>query len=209
MGEVSWMGVGYPPDPNAAKRSDVKDLLVELGVLGKDGDQVSLQGTPQSLQVLTAGSTAIAKWWSGVAAAGLGGSALVSGLKALNWWPGKDVAGGQQIALTLSGALLAATAAIAIAIIVRGDVMGRATASAAEYAARASITTALVKAFTYAAPAPVTQAAAPQHVVLTKGNEWHRVREFSWESGALVAVVSDTLSIPASDFAWVSPIPDA
>ena len=203
---VTWMGAGYPPAEDAAKRSDVKDLLIELGVLGKEGDEVTIQETPASLQVITAGGTAISKWWSSLAGVGLGGGALVQGLRALNWLPGKDVAGGQQIALTLSGALLASTAAIAIAIIVRGDVAGRATASAAEYAARASMTQSIINAFSYAAPAPVTVAASPRHVVLTTGEKWHLVREFSWKNGSLVAIVSDTLTVPADEIAWVSPI---
>jgi hypothetical protein len=201
---VTWMGTTYPPAEGTARRSDVKDLLVELGVLGKNGERASITTTPESVQVISAGGTALAKWWATLGAAGLGGSALVQGLKSLNWLPGKEVSGGQQIALTLSAAVLASAAAIAIAIVVRGDVQGRATASAAEYAARASITETLVRAFTYAAPAPVSVASPPQHVVLTTNDQWHLVREFSWHNGTLVAVVSDTVRIPAEEIKWVS-----
>ena len=203
MGTVSWMGAGYPPDEGSVRRTDIKDQLIELGVLGKDGDKVSAAKTPESLQLITAGSTALSKVWSSLAGVGLGAGALIQGLKALNWLPGPEVDGGQQIALTISGALLASTAAIAIAIIVRGDVAGRATAAGAEYAARAAVTESLVRAFTYAPPAAVTVAAPPRHVVLTTGDKWYTVREFSWRNGKLAAVVSDTTIIPSDQIAWV------
>jgi hypothetical protein len=203
--DVSWLGSSYPPAEGTTTRTDVRDRLIELGVLSTEEERKKVGlTTPESVQVISAGSTALTKWWATIGAAGLGGSALVQGLKSLNWLPGKDVAGGQQVALTLSAALLASTAAIAIAVIVRGDVLGRATASAAEYAARASITHSLVKAFTYAAPPAVTVAAPPQHVVRTTRGTWHAVREFAWDQGRLVAVVSDTVSVPVDEMDWVT-----
>lgn len=203
--KAKWLGEGYPPAQGTKKWPPFRHFLVDLNVLEKDGEEAKLfRGTPPSLQVITAGGTAMAKWWTGLAAAGFGGSALVQGLKALNWLPGADVEGLQQAVLTGSAAFVAAAAAIAIAVIVRADVSGRAVASAAEYQARAAIATALIQSFQYESGPPVA-APEPKHVIRTRRGEWEAVRQFEWLDGRMVGRVSATKTIPVREISWITP----
>ncbi len=202
--QVKWLGEGYPPpDGPAAKTPHLKNFLVDLHVLEKDGEAATLiGGTPPSQQVITAGGTSFAKWWTGIAGAGLGGGALVQGLRAAGN-DGSD--GASPDVLTVSAAVMASVAVLAIAIIIRADVSARAVASAAEYQARAAIATALINSFQYEAPAPGPVAPEPKHVVRTKRDEWAAVRHFEWDDGKLVARVDDTRTIPVGELAWVTP----
>ena len=205
--KVKWLGEGYPPPESpAAKTPPIKNFLIDLHVLEKEDDKVTVKaGTPPSLQVITAGGTSLAKWWAGLAGAGLGGSALVQGLKGLNWWPGATVEGTQQAVLTGSAAVTASAAVIAIAIIVKADVSGRAVASAAEYKARAAIATALIGSFKYESGAPAPVAPEPKHLIRTKHDEWAAVKQFEWVDGQMVARVDDRTTIPARDISWITP----
>jgi hypothetical protein len=118
----------------------LSDLLLNLNVLeGTDANGAPLQpgllSTPFSLQVITAGSTSISKW-IGTTIAGLGGvSTVLAGLRAF--------AGGLDDTVKVGWAAAAAACLIAtiigLAVILRADVSGRATATAAEYAARSLI----------------------------------------------------------------------
>jgi hypothetical protein len=209
---VNWLGEKYPP--TGPRPSHLKDVLTDLHVLerekdgaGKDIPMPTLWGgTPPSLQVITAGGTSIAKWWTGLAGVGLGGGALVQGLKGANLWPGSDdLSDLQRAVLTGSAAVMAAAAVIAIAIIVKADVSGRAVASAAEYRARAAIATALVQSFQYEAASPAPVGPEPKHIIRTTGQQWKTVTQFEWNDGALVARVDGTTTVPVDEIAWITP----
>lgn len=204
---VKWLGEGYPPpEAPAARTPHLKNFLIDLHVLEKDGEEPKLLGgTPPSLQVITAGGTSLAKWWTGLAGAGLGGGALVQALRAVDWWPGKNLDELQQAVLTASAAVMASVAVVAIAIIVRADVSARAVASAAEYQARAAIATALIDSFQYEAAPQAPVAPEPKHLVRTKRDEWAAVQQFEWVDGRLVARVDEKTIIPAAEIAWVTP----
>jgi hypothetical protein len=112
-------------------------LLRGLSVLESAEDantRTTVGGTPQSLQVITAGALQATKI-SGVFA-GIGG---LSGAATAAWaaFQAEDVS--VRVALVGAVAVILAATVIAIALIVRSDVQSRSQATAAEYGARASI----------------------------------------------------------------------
>jgi hypothetical protein len=134
------------------------DLLREVAVLETQADAahgVTVAETPQSLQVITAGVLSATKLTGGLTAAGgLGGAvtAFVASFSA------QDVA--LKIALIAAGAVILAAAAIAVARIVSSDVDGRASASVAQYEARASIVESLYQLLAATSP-PAAALATP------------------------------------------------
>lgn len=94
--KVKWLGGDYPPAEPSPPKTPLKDMLVDLRVLEKDGETPTLWSTPPSVQVITAGGTALVKFWAVLVAAGFGGGALAQGLKALDWLPGADAVTGMQ-----------------------------------------------------------------------------------------------------------------
>ena len=195
-----WLGGKYPPADGVGMPTHLKKQLQDLQVLGKEDDVVTLT-TPLSLQVITAGATTLAKRWSMITAALGGLGASLGASKAFGWFGLQDATGAQQHVLTASAAALGIAAIAAVALIVRGDVMARATASAAEYRARAQIATALISSFRYNPPG-TTRALA--RIRNGAGFEYVPIKNFTWDepSGRVIAHLCNpngVASVPAAD----------
>lgn len=130
---------GQPVDADATNvAGPLQQLLVDLGLLESSADMkkgVSLQdGTPPSLQVIKAGALSVTKAWTALtASAGLAGS---SATLIAAWNVASD---NLQIALIGGASLILAATAIAIALIVHGDVGARAATTIQLYRSRAQI----------------------------------------------------------------------
>ncbi|GEM_PF-3059516 len=144
MSDVST--VQFPAYPEKADGADlsgpVQTLLQQLSLLPKsddadkpNGSLPPFTGPPQSVAIIEAGATALAKWW----AAGLGTVITAASFTAAV----QGIWGGQsdnvRIAMVGGAATLLAAMAIAIAIMVSSDVRGRATGTVALYQARAQV----------------------------------------------------------------------
>lgn len=112
-------------------------LLEDLNLLETKQQQEQGTGpwkTPWSLQVITAGATALTKW-----VATLGGFAgIAATLTAVISSTQIDTTS-IRITLLAAAALIAAVTIFSIALIVRADVTARAAVTAAEYRARAEM----------------------------------------------------------------------
>jgi hypothetical protein len=117
-------------------------LLEELSLLGTDEEVekagqplAAFTGPPQSVAVIEAGATSLAKWW----AAGLGATATAWwGLVVKFWTDQKDEPNTQRVIL-LVAAVVSAALLIAIAQILSSDIRGRAAAAVATITGRATI----------------------------------------------------------------------
>ncbi|HEU4514133.1 MAG TPA: hypothetical protein VFR87_13590 [Nocardioidaceae bacterium] len=151
---VRWPGKAY-----AAEADDLgeplQQLLRDLHVLEEKGDEKNLgpfRGTPYSVQVITAGATALGKGWAAVIGLVGGGGALAAGLTGLGY-------GSEE-------PLLAATF------------------TAAQYEARAVISSALLGSANYNRP---TAAAPTPHYMAQVGGRWYPVTEFRQGVNGVVA----------------------
>ncbi|NHC43681.1 hypothetical protein [Motilibacter aurantiacus] len=139
-------------------------------------------GTPASLQVITSGATSLAKWMAlalGTVGGGSGAWAAVKG-----FWLNEDET--LRLAYTGAAALILSAVAVSIAIIVRGDVTARASAMAAEYAARSQVAAAMLTTPNYGRVAP---ALAPAYFAAVPdganppNQTWKPVEAFSRNNG--------------------------
>ncbi|GIH11544.1 hypothetical protein Rhe02_96110 [Rhizocola hellebori] len=200
---VRWPGNAFSAQGDDLA-SPIKILLEQLRLLETfdKQDRVSLGGTPLGLQVITAGASSMAKWWTWVVAALGGGTALIAGIKGL---PGKADSSQRTMFIAALAVLLGAVT-IAIALIVRADLSARAVASAAQYGARSAVAAALLENLQHAGPAapapPGPQAAAGHmgYVVKRRGeNNWAAVKSFAWEADGTIAVVTEDRKILSKD----------
>jgi hypothetical protein len=139
------MDVQFPEQALATSGRDLlsplKELEQGLGILpddkdlAKSGAAATFTGPPDSVAIIEAGATALSKWWS-VAIGSLGGAAVITSA-ATKFWNGQT--GAARVALIGGMAGLLVAALIAISLIVAADVRGRAQATVALYAARATI----------------------------------------------------------------------
>jgi hypothetical protein len=119
----------------------LKELLQGLSMLplnaGKDEKNLAwaFTGTPQSVSVLEAGATALAKGWTVLLGLLGGGTAVAAGVT--RFWQGEEGATRVAMVVGASGILIATV--IAIAWMVVNDVRCRATAGIELYEARKSI----------------------------------------------------------------------
>jgi hypothetical protein len=111
-------------------------------------------------------------------------------------------------AFILGGSLLGVAVVLALAIIVRADVSGRATASAAQYNARAAVATALLTSFV-SPPAPPVE--VPGYEIKVRGgdNSWLPVERFVWIRGGLFARVGNDNYIRTGKWQDLQRIPAA
>jgi hypothetical protein len=166
----------------------IRNLLYGLRLLENPKDEGTggaFKETPQSLQVLTSGATSVTKLYAALATAVGGGSALLGGITAF-WgsFKDKDL---QQAVLMASAAVLGSAVVIAVAVMVRGDVSGRARAHAAEYEARAAVATAMIDSIKSAMPvAPVVR--ETRYSIRKNGEKtWHQVKAFELSGGRVIA----------------------
>jgi hypothetical protein len=142
--------VRFPGDAVDDAATDIQaataELLRGLSVLEteedakKADDAKVMWSTYPSLQVISAGAMSISKVAT-VLIAGLGGSSVIVPWATGFWEEADEVL---KIAYLAFAAVVIAALLIALAIVVRSDVMARSEASAAQYAARASIAVSFV-----------------------------------------------------------------
>jgi hypothetical protein len=104
------------------------------------GVGAAFAGPPQSVALIEAGATAVAKWW----AAGLGAVVLAAWATVPAWWSGQT--GGVHATVVGGVALLSSAVALAVAYLLASDVRGRALASAATIEARARVAREMIQA---------------------------------------------------------------
>ena len=166
-----------------------RSLLEDLNVLEKKDEKVNPVRTPESLQVITAGSTALSKTIATLVAALGGGTVIWAAVKGFWIAQGEN----QRIAYIGATALIVSAVVIALAIIVRSDVQGRAIASAAEYEARAKIANAFLQTS--------QQIAEARYLLKKKGQDgqdgqegWFDVKSFGTDSkGFFVKIEGNTV----------------
>jgi hypothetical protein len=154
---------------------------------------VSWKGTPESVQVITAGATAFSKWWAGVVAA-VGGLGAVGTI--VN--QGLDKVAGNP-AMMGSLAIIIAAALLSIAIIVRSDLMARAQATTARRGARATVVEAFLNNYQFARPDPSVPAPLYQsNFAMRKAaqGEWQLIQGLVYDSGILKVRIKNEL-VPA------------
>jgi hypothetical protein len=144
--------------------------------------------TPYSLQVITAGTLTFSKTASRFVA-GLGG---LSGIAAAFSGFFGGLNSGPQAALLGGAALVLASALLAIAIIVRSDVIARSTAQAAEYQARGQIAAMFLETTAKPIP-PAAMPAATTLWIKRKGiDKWIEVSRWTPDlTNGVVAVLKD------------------
>ena len=179
----------------------VRNLLIGLNMLETTEDvnkNANIQ-TPFSLQVITSGATALGKSWPALIAFLGGGGAIASAIG------GYSETGTERAVLVASAAFIAASAVIAIAIIVRADVQARAVASAAQYEARGVVTAALLDTFVYGpTPQPPYQP-EPFYMLKLKEGPWYPVIGLELKNGSVVANVGGGVSFDATKFDLLVP----
>jgi hypothetical protein len=120
-------------------------LLRQLNMLETPTDVAEgvgpIKGTPQSLQVITAGVLTTTKLIGGITGVGGLGATIATawgGLQAqeLPW----------KIALIAAAAVLLSATIVALAIIIQSDVAGRSAATVAQYEGRAAVATSMLNA---------------------------------------------------------------
>lgn len=200
---VKWPGKAYDPEGDDLG-VPLQQLLVDLHVLEKEGDKAGLFVTPLSLQVITSGSTALAKGWSSFVGLLGGGVAITAAATALGYDSAEVI---EAAVFTASAGIVAAATAVSIAIIVRADVLARATASAAQYEARAAIASALLNSAQYNIPIPPTPPTRePNYMLRTNDDRWHAVERFSLgDAGVLAKVRGSDTPIPMAHMTAIIP----
>jgi len=143
--------------PQSASKA-ITDFLGDLRAVGRpegypDNGVVTGRTTPYSLQDLTSGATALTKVWTPVMAVFGGGPALWAMFKGFvsdsTTGPGGS---GARVALIAGGSALLCVVALAIALIIRGDVASRATVRAARHHAEGQIVSAALTNYNFSFP---------------------------------------------------------
>jgi hypothetical protein len=199
---AQWPGTPYAPDA-ADLIKPLKAVLEELRVLEDTTQEVTWNKTPLSYQVISAGATRFSRNWS-VIVAGFGGAgALASAIRGFGFDAEQSI---EAATFTASAALLLGAAIIAIATMVKADVNARGSASAAQYAARASITCAMLTSSQYGRPVPpASPSPEPNYMIKTKQGEWHPVKSFQKTSTGVLVKVDDGTLIPARQIDVIVP----
>jgi hypothetical protein len=194
----------WPGSPYDLKAKDFTDpltaVLRELHVLEDKGEgEVTWNKTPFSYQVITAGATRFSRNWSTIVGALGGAGTIGSIIKALGYNSDQPA---QAAAFTASAAFLLSATTIAIAIMVRADVGARGQASAAQYAARATIASAMMASSRYGRPIPTPPPPPePRYMLKTKDAKWYAVKSFELTGGGRLAAVvgPDDSRIPGDE----------
>lgn len=177
--------------------SSIQELIHTLRVAGEaDAKNLKPTVTPYSLEVIRAGETFIAKRWT-VWVAAAGGlpalAALVAGVTSNLGIGDPDPL--VRAAFVVSGSVLLSTVAIAIAIIVKSDVTGRALGTAAQKQAEANIAVAALSSYQYALT-------TPSYLIKKKDGSILKADAFKIEAGQL-CVSSAGANIPDQDIDYL------
>jgi hypothetical protein len=197
---VQWPAKAYAPEGEDLA-PPIKGLLTELRLLENPNPEEKVTwdgGTPQSLQVMTSGASAISKLVVSLVAGGGGLAAIATGLNGFFTSVGPDNLDTPLVrtAFILGGSVLGAAVVLALAVVVRSDVTARAHATAAQFQARGTVASALLNSFVVPV-APTTP--PPGYAILTEDGSWVLVEEFSWKENKLVAKVDGDLK-PAHEW---------
>jgi hypothetical protein len=145
-GEVQWPGNAVSQKSDLA--APAVELLHQLKLLPDPSEDDLRKGPisaainpPDSLQIIESSALAINKGWAAIVAAVGGGGALAT---ALGGFYGGQPNGVKQ-AMIWGAAVVLAASVLAIALIIRSDVSGRAAATVATYRARADVVDVFLK----------------------------------------------------------------
>lgn len=202
---VQWPAKAYASEGEDLS-APIKQLLTDLRLLESPlaNEEVTwVKGTPQSLQVMTSGATSISKWVAALVAGGGGLAAIATGLNGFFGAVGPDELDTPLVraSFILGGSLLGAAVVLALALVVRADVSGRASSSAAQFEARAAVASALLNSFVSPVAPPVE---APGYAIQKKDGSWSSVEKFVWQQNELVAKIEDDY-VPTSE--WTGLVP--
>jgi hypothetical protein len=207
---VQWPGSAFATkgdDLSAPIQTLLQDmnLLERVGELGKTPKRGMAgafgNNTHDSVQVLTAGATSLAKIAT-TTVASLGGlSALGAAL--LTWATDDSNNSPLMLVLVGSAAAVLAAAALAIAVIVKADVTARSTASAASYRARAETACALLNSLAASRPAAAPD---PRYVVRKQSGEVFAVKEFLREGDEIKVTVNGGTRVGKTEIDWLLPL---
>jgi hypothetical protein len=130
---------GQPVDENGGDLAGpTATYLQELSLLETPDDVARgvsfVHGTPDSLQVISAGALSVTKIVSSIVATGGVGAVVAAMVRAFT---ASDVP--VQVAFVAAAAVILASTIIALAVIVKSDVSGRAATTVAAYQARAQV----------------------------------------------------------------------
>lgn len=205
---VKWP-IGKAYDASADDLSvPIRQLLYDLRLLENPDDERergALAETPQSLQVLTSGVTGVTNLYTKLATAVGGGGAVLAGLS--SFWANFEKQPALAAALMGSAAVLGSAVAIAVALMVKGDVTGRALAHVAEYDARAAVVTAMLESIKSATPeSPGVR--ETRYSIKKKGEiAWRRVKGFEFGATGVVARTEGDV-VPATEWTDLARLED-
>jgi uncharacterized protein YaiE (UPF0345 family) len=143
--------------------------------------------TPESLQVITAGSLAFSQQAAKIVTALGGSAAILAAIKAI-WFTSTAPV---MAAIIGGAAVVLAAVFISLAVIVRSDVQARGTAQAAEYEARGRIASTFLQAAERAHPDSAASGTRQYWLKRSSSQAWHAVDHFETAAGGLVAVLAD------------------
>jgi hypothetical protein len=151
----------------------LRNLLQELNLLETQHDEEnSKRGgvgtTPWSLQAITAGSLQLSKVVAALVTSLGGGAALWAAVKGF----GISQHDPDRLAYIGAAAVIVSAMALALAVIVRSDVMARAQASAAQYDARARCAAAFLETARTVAVSPRHQTKTQDHELPLQADEF-------------------------------------
>jgi len=137
------VNVQWPANPVSQSGDDLfepaKNLLAGLGLMSTDPTGVDA-ATPESHQVIKAGSLAISRTWAKIIA---GGATFTAGGGLLSQFGNLDLA--LRLVIVGGVALILAAGAVAVALIITADVRCRSVASVARTESLAAVTTAFLQ----------------------------------------------------------------
>ncbi len=205
--KAQWPGKAYDSAGDDLT-AGLRVLLQDMRLLETKSDEQQgvglLSGTPQSLQVITAGATDLTKTWTALTAALGGGGAMFAAISTFWNQFGGGVEGAiQRSALMASAGILASSVVFAVAVMIRADVTGRSHAQAAIYAARGQVAASFLRTVESGLPKPPP---GPSYLV-KKGDDWKRVESFEWESDDMIAVVQGD-RIPRQEWSGLIAAPE-
>src|SRR4051794_1388416 len=150
--EERVMSAQIPSKAVSAKEDVVEPtqaVLQGLQLLGpvddkdkKDGDGLGsvFTGPPQSVALIEAGATAVAKWW----AAGAGAVIVAAWTTVFAWWDTQDI--DLKTAVVFTAGIVTAALILAIGHLLASDVRGRGQGAAATIEARSRVALAMLTA---------------------------------------------------------------
>jgi hypothetical protein len=186
---TTWPQTGLSALDKGVLAAPIVDLLEKLHdkEIPKDDAVKPVKGTDPGVQVITAGATSFAKWYT-VAVASVGGIAAVGAAVKGFIKDNPDV-------LFPSAIIIAATA-IAIAIMVSADVAGRAKATSAKKQYHSHVVEAFLNNYQFSkvdSPVPAARYETNYAIRKTAGGSWIPVEGLDYDGTHLIVKVKGDL----------------